>query len=261
MLSSAADHSGNLPVSKRENRQGESLRQQVAGTAHDLNNLLMLVNGCAELALLDDTLSPRTRQLMIDILDTGERAKSLTRQILALGTPMVACAAVVDVAALLNSSVALLDRMVGDDVTLNLQVTTAPLWVLGEASQLEQVIVNLTLNARDAMPSGGTLVISAGVVVPPGAAVAEAGRAPEAGRVARLTVADTGTGIDPAVRERMYEPYVTTKDRDKGSGLGLAVVRGIVDELGGSIDVATARGNGTTFAIDLPLAAVTSLQS
>lgn len=245
-------------MDKGENQQEivDFLRQQMAGAAHDLNNLLMLVNGCAELALLDDALSPPTRQLMDEILDTGERAKSLTRQMLALGKPLVLQPTAVDVTALLKSSARLLDRLTGERISLNLEVAPAPIWVVAQASQLEQVIVNLVLNARDAMPTGGALAIAAVTAVPRRSAAGAAEGACEAGCVARLIVTDTGSGIDPAIRERMYEPYVTTKSSDKGSGLGLAVVRSIVDELGGSIDVATAVGRGTSFAIDLPLARV-----
>lgn len=228
------------------------LRQQMAGAAHDLNNLLVLVNGCAELALQDDALSAPTRQLMNEILDTGERAKSLARQMLALGQPLLRQPTAVDVAALLAASARLLDRLTGERIRLDLDVAAEPIWVLAQASQLEQVIVNLVLNARDAMPGGGTLAIAA-ATAPRRAAHETAAGVSQGDCVARLVVTDTGSGIDPAILERMYEPYVTTKSGDKGSGLGLAVVRSIVDQLGGSIDVATAAGRGTTFAIELPL--------
>lgn len=226
----------------------ESLRQLAAGTAHDVNNLLLLVSGCAELALMDDTLSPGTRQLMSEILDAGERATTLTQRLLSVSRPPAARAVVVDVGALLTSSATLFGRLVGDGIRLDLDVSAAPLWVLADASQLEQVIVNLVLNARDAMSPGGTLAITAG------AADAAAERHRASGRVARVTVTDTGSGIDPAILERMYEPYVTSKSSDKHSGLGLAVVRGVVEQLGGAIGVTTAPGTGTTFTIDLPLA-------
>ncbi len=231
----------------------ESLRQLVAGTAHDLNNLLVLVNGCAELALTDEALSPRARQLVKETLDAGERATSLTRRLLSLGRPPALRPARVDVAALLMSSASLLGRLIGDGVRLKLDASAAPLWVLADTSQLEQVIVNLVLNARDAMSAGGTLAISARAVTLQNAGTSDAGRTCGSERAARLTVTDSGHGIDPAVRDRMYEPYVTTKASDKHSGLGLAVVRGIVEQLGGSIDVTSTAGSGTTFTIDLPL--------
>lgn len=219
----------------------EFLRRVAAGTAHDLNNLLLLVIGCAELSLDDGTLTPATRKLMHDILAASARAAALTRQFLALGRPPVAPMTAVDITALLRSSDPLLRLLAGDRVRLYLDPGKAPLWVLSDDTQLEQVILNLALNARDAMPMGGTLSITAAAV---------AGPQPRA----RLTVTDTGSGIDPAIRERMYEPYVTTKRDASHYGLGLAVVRSIVDQLGGSIQVSSALGLGTTFLVDLPQA-------
>ncbi len=241
-------------VSPQNDEPGaEFLRRLAAGTAHDVNNLLLLVNGCAELALDDDTLRPHTRKLVHDILATGARAAALTRQLLALGRPSVASVAGVDVAALLRSSESLLGMLVGGRIKLQLESGTAPLWVMSNASQLEQVLVNLALNARDAMPEGGTLSITAGAVASQGSRASAPKPSRELGRVV-VTVADSGSGIDPAIRERMYEPYATTKHDTTHSGLGLAVVRAIVDQLGGAIHVSTSSERGTTFVIDLPQA-------
>ncbi len=216
----------------------EFLRRLAAGTAHDLNNILLVVIGCAELSLDDGSLSPYTRKRLHDILAATARASALTRQFLTLGQPPIVPLVAVDIGALLSSFESLLRLVVGDHIRLQLDPGPAPLWVLSDASQLEQVLLNLALNARDAMPTGGILTVTAGSV---------------AGARGRLTVSDTGGGIDPAIRDRIYEPYITTKhDRDH-SGLGLAVVRSIVERLGGAIDVATTVGAGTTFAIDLPL--------
>ncbi len=227
-----------------------SLHWLAAGTVHDVNNLLVLVIGCAELALDDETLSPRARQLMQEIVGVGERASSLTRQFLALGRPAATPAGVVDVAAVLRAAESLLRRVTGEHVQLWIDPGPAAQWVLAEASQIEQVLVNLAGNARDAMPSGGTLRIALRDAVDrrPGEA------AGPTGRVTRIVVADNGRGIDPAVQERMFEAFFTTKQEGRGSGLGLAVVRAIVDELGGGIQVTTAPGQGTTFTIDLPQA-------
>lgn len=215
------------------------LRQLAAGTAHDLNNLLLVVIGCAELALEDPALTSGSRKLMHDILASSARAAALTRQFLVLGRPLALPAAPIDVAALLKSAESLLRLMLGDHITLQLAAGDAPLWVRSGASQLEQVIVNLALNARDAMPRGGHLRVSAAAVA--------------AARI-QLTISDTGQGIDPAVRERMFEPYATTKGDASHSGLGLAVVRTIVDQLDGAIHVTSTPGQGTTFVIDLPAA-------
>lgn len=222
--------------------RAETVRRHAAGTLHDVNNLLVLVVGCAELALDDRSLTPQTRQLIRDIAGAGERAAALTRQFLVQEHRSAAPPAAVDLRALLQSAETLLGRLAGDRVRLCLDPGDSPQWVLADASQLEQIIINLTLNARDAMPGGGTLSITAGVI---------ADREPRS--VTRLTVTDNGRGIDPAIRDRMYDAFVTTKVGGPGSGLGLAVVRAAVDALGGDIHVTTATGQGTTFAIDLPL--------
>lgn len=243
------------PVSRHEFDDGraESLYWLTAGTAHDINNLLTVLIGCAELALTDATLQPQTRQLVRDIVGAGERAGSLTRQLLSAGRPPVSPTAVVDVAVVdvagvLRQAETLLRRLVGTGVSLHLVPGERPLRVRADASQIEQVVVNLALNARDAMATGGVLTIEVGDVA----------------GLARLTVTDTGSGIDPAIQGRMYEAFVTTKvlptgagsgGRSGGSGLGLAVVRAIVAQLGGSIHMTTVPGHGTTFAIDLPQAA------
>ncbi|MGE0816088.1 MAG: sensor histidine kinase [Vicinamibacterales bacterium] len=237
---------------ENSNRELESYRQLVAGTAHDLNNLLLLVNGCAELVLDDESLRPQTRELMNAIVDAGGRARSLMQQRLSVGRAETSTP-VVDLAALLRSAATLLARLAGDEVAVRLLVEEAPLWVLAETSQLEQIVVNLTLNARDAMPSGGVLTITAGPGRPAGVDTADAEGSRAAPRNIRLTVSDTGGGVDPRVRDRMFEPYVTTK-AGAGSGLGLAVVRAVLEQLGGSIDVASDPGHGATFSIDLPQA-------
>jgi signal transduction histidine kinase len=227
------------------------LHRLAAGTVHDVNNLLVLVVGCAEMALDDETLSPRTRQLMQEIIGAGERASSLARQFLTLGTPAERPASAVDVAAVLTAAESLLRRVIGEGIQLRLESGTAPHWVLAQSSQLEQILVNLASNARDAMPAGGTLRIAVGDAA--GASQGDHDAAPPL-RLTRIVVADNGRGIDPSIQARMFEPFITTKGSGRGSGLGLAVVRAIVAELGGRIEVTTAAGQGTTFTIDLPQA-------
>lgn len=229
--------------------RAESLYWLAAGTAHDVNNLLMVVIGCAEMALDDHTLQPHTRDLVREIVGAGERAGLLTRQFLSVGRPAEAVSAV-DMAAVLRKAELLLRRLIGAGIDLHFTPGVAPQWVHAQASQIEQVVVNLVLNARDAMATGGTLTITLCEVAAPAAA----NEPPGERQLVRLTVTDTGGGIDPTIQGRMYDAFATTKTTDKGSGLGLAVVRAIVDQLAGSIHMTTAPGRGTTFAIDLPKA-------
>lgn len=239
------------PVSKHDLDDGriESLYWLAAGTAHDVNNLLMVVIGCAEMALDDESLKPHTRQLVEEIVGAGERAGLLTRQFRSVGRPAESSTAVVNVTQVLQGAELLLRRLAGSRVKLSLVPCEAPQWVRADASQLEQIVVNLALNARDAMPSGGSLTITVSEVTEqrPGSDAPDDRRC-----LTRVTVSDTGTGIDPAIQGRIFEAFVTTKSLDEGSGLGLAVVRAIVEQLGGTIHMTTAPGHGTTFAIDLP---------
>jgi two-component system, cell cycle sensor histidine kinase and response regulator CckA len=234
-----------------EGDRGALLEWLAAGTVHDVNNLLVLVVGCAEMALDDQSLNPRARQLVQEIAGAGERASLLTRQFLALGTPAVRPVAPIDVSAVLRSSESLLRRVAGDHIRVRIDPGTSPQWVLAASSQIDQILVNLATNARDAMPSGGTLHISASEV---GSDLATDERATTAPPVTRIVVADTGGGIDPAVQDRLFDAFVTTKAEGRGSGLGLAVVRAIVDQLGGDIQVQSAPGQGTTFTLDFPQA-------
>jgi two-component system cell cycle sensor histidine kinase/response regulator CckA len=241
-------------MTQLQNADGDvdRLRRAVAGAAHDLNNLLVVAMGCAELALDDQSLSPGSRRLVQQIVHAVDRARALSERALRTGGAP-APPPIVDVAAWLAESADLLERLVGEGVHLQVQAGAAPLRVSGDPSQIEQAIFNLALNARDAMPDGGTLTIAAAEdaeAACPEAAAADDGSA----RRVRMTVSDTGSGIEPAMLQHMFEPYVTTKAAGKGSGLGLAVVRTVVDQLGGTVDVVTAPGEGTTFAITLPLA-------
>lgn len=241
-------------MTQLQNADGDvdRLRRVVAGAAHDLNNLLVVAMGCAELALDDQSLSPSSRRLVQQIVHAVDRARALSERALRTGGSP-APVPIVDVAAWLTESADLLERLVGDGVRLQVQTGETPLRVSGDASQIEQVIFNLALNARDAMPGGGTLTIAAAEDADAAGRAATADD--RAARRVRMTVSDTGSGIEPALLQHMFEPYVTTKAAGKGSGLGLAVVRTVVDQLGGSVDVVTAPGEGTTFAITLPLAA------
>ncbi|HRF00858.1 MAG TPA: PAS domain-containing protein [Pirellulaceae bacterium] len=223
----------------------EAVGRLAGGVAHDFNNLLTIINGYSELLLMSESLNEeRRRESTAAIREAGERASRLTRQLLALGRKAVIEPRVLDLNALVVESTRLLGRLIGEDIAIEVRTTDVPLRVRADAGQLEQVIMNLVLNARDAMPTGGRLTIET--------AAAERGD-DAAPRFARLSVSDTGHGIDEEIRSRIFEPFFTTKELGKGSGLGLAVVDGVVAQSGGTIDIESRIGSGTTFRLSFPL--------
>ncbi len=220
----------------------ESVGQLAGGVAHDFNNLLSVILTCVGFAkqhLPDDHV---VRDDVEEIARAAERASALTRQLLMFSRREVVKPEIVDVGALVRDLERLLDRTLSERIALRLTVGPGLVPVHADRAQLEQVLVNLAVNARDAMPEGGTLAIAVG-----GVTTGDGGP----GRV-RITVADTGTGMPEAVRERAFEPFFTTKERGQGTGLGLATVHGIVTESGGTVDIDSAPGRGTVVSIDLP---------
>lgn len=218
----------------------EAIGQLAGGIAHDFNNLLAAMRNAVQLAA--DSLPPDTeaRADLEIALQTADRAAGLTRQLLAFSRQQSRVSEVVDLAALVQDMVPLVRSSIPTSITLDLQANAAHAGVLADRSQMEQVVLNLVLNARDAMPDGGTLRIAVTV---------DAERAQSV-----LTVSDTGTGMDDATRQRIFEPFFTTKPTGRGTGLGLAVVYGVVTQAGGDIDVVSAPGHGTTMRITWPTA-------
>ncbi len=238
----------------QQSRRMESLGRMAGGVAHDFNNLLMVIHGYSQ--MLRDALgekSPLGRPAQ-EIQKAADRASSLTQQLLAFSRKQVLQPRIFD----LNRSVwevsKMLRRLIGEHILLEVLPSAEPAWVKADPSQFDQVIVNLTLNARDAMPDGGRLTIALEM-----AEVGEmfAQRFPdmEPGRYVRVTVKDTGVGMDPQTRLRIFEPFFTTKQRGRGTGLGLASVYGIVQQSNGVIDVESTPGQGTSFLIYLPFVA------
>ena len=223
----------------------ESVGQLAGGVAHDFNNLLSVILTCVGFAkqhLPEDHL---VRDDVEEIAHAAERASALTRQLLMFSRREVVKPEIVDVGVLVRDLERLLDRTLSERIALRLTVGPGLVPVHVDRAQLEQVLVNLAVNARDAMPDGGTLAIAvSGVPAPDGGAGG-------VGHV-RITVADTGTGMPDAVRERAFEPFFTTKERGQGTGLGLATVHGIVTESGGTVEIDSAPGRGTLVSIDLP---------
>jgi two-component system, cell cycle sensor histidine kinase and response regulator CckA len=222
-----------------------------SGIAHDFNNLLMIIIGLSE-ALLeqiapDDPIRPELDQ----ILEAGRRGSTLAAQILALSRKRVPRPSVFDVDAALAALKPMMARLAGGDIALSVVASPEPKWVHADREQLEQVLLNLATNAHDAMPGGGTLTIDT-TIAPPSSASGAASNGHLSRVLIRMT--DTGIGMSAETQARIFEPYFTTKAHGKGTGLGLVQVHTIVTENGGTIDVRSVLGVGTTFTIGLPLA-------
>jgi PAS domain S-box-containing protein len=228
----------------------ESVGRLAGGVAHDFNNLLTVILGCAdELSeLVGDDVA--LREPVEQILEASRRARDVTRQLLAFARREVIAPRPLRLDQVLRAAEPLLRRVLGEDVELALSTPDEPWHVQGDPAQLEQVLLNLTVNARDAMPVGGRVEIAlrnARIVR------ADAGRPDDApGDWVRLRVEDQGTGMTPEVKAHLFEPFFTTKPHGKGTGLGLATVYGIVTQAGGHIHVESEAGRGTAFEICLP---------
>jgi PAS domain S-box-containing protein len=231
----------------------EAVGQLAGGVAHDFNNLLTAITSYTHLLLDDTAPNDRRREDLLEIKKAADRATSLTRQLLAFSRKQVLQPRVLDVNVVVADLEKMLRRLIGEHIALVTDGRPALSRVHADPGQLEQVIVNLAVNARDAMPSGGTLRIATSNVE----LTAEHWRdhpdvEAKPGRYVLIAVSDTGTGMDPATQARIFEPFFTTKGPGKGTGLGLATVYGIVKQSGGYIWVSSKLGAGATFRIYLP---------
>jgi PAS domain S-box-containing protein len=232
----------------------EAVGQLAGGIAHDFNNILTAIGGYARVARDElRTIAPTEAVAGIgedidEISRAADRAAKLTRQLLAFGRRQVMRPEVVSVSTIVTEVGPMLRRLIGEQFRLETHLGADVPPVLADPGQLEQVIVNLALNARDASPHGGRITIETTVV----AADPDEHGTPGTGPAVRLSVADDGTGIPPEVQARMFEPFFTTKERGQGTGLGLATVYGIVAQSGGRIRCRSTVGVGTTFDVDLP---------
>lgn len=229
----------------------EAIGQLASGVAHDFNNLLMVISGYSTLALQKlGTDNPISINIM-EISKAGERASSLTRQLLAFSRKQVLQLEVLDINVLIRGTEKMLRRLIGEDIKLTTHLTPTLWKVKADATQMEQIIMNLAVNARDAMPNGGKLTIETANVELDEEYVRQHAGA-KAGSYAMLAITDSGCGMDQKIQKRIFEPFFTTKERDKGTGLGLSSVYGIVKQSGGCIYAYSEPGKGTTFKVYLP---------
>jgi PAS domain S-box-containing protein len=221
----------------RQAQKMEAVGQLAGGIAHDFNNLLTVIAGYGEIARRRIGAGPGSGELE-EMIRAAGRASELTKQLLAFARRQVLEPVLLDVNDVASRLIPMLSRLIGEAIEIAVLAGRDLPPVLADRAQLEQVIINLAINARDAMPDGGTLAIETSVE----------------GEHVRLAVSDTGAGIDPELLERIFEPFFTTKDVGLGTGLGLATVHGIVTQSGGHVDVVSDPGLGTTFTVWLPAA-------
>lgn len=241
----------NLEAQFRHAQKLESVGQLAAGVAHDFNNILTVIQGYTDCLMARLQRDPAAATALRQVADAARRAASLTRQLLMFSRKQVIQTVALDLNVVLRNVAKMLGRLLGEDIALQTEYASGLPSIEADTGMMEQVMMNLAVNARDAMPRGGTLLIRTAAVQIDSAYV---GHNPEAsvGRFVCLTVTDTGCGMDRHTLDRIFEPFFTTKEVGKGTGLGLATVYGIVKQHRGWIDVNSQPGAGTTFKIYFP---------
>ena len=235
----------------RQAQKMEAIGRLAGAVAHDFNNLLTAIVGYAD--MIAERVNPdETLRDAAEIRKVADRAAALTRQLLAFSRKQFLDPVVLDLNEAISGLLQVLPRVIGERIHTQMRLGTDLKPIKADAGQIEQMLLNLVLNARDAMPNGGELVIETAGVVLDRDRLASEGLTLKPGRYAMLLVADSGTGMDDSTRAHAFEPFFTTKPKGKGTGLGLATVYGIVDQSGGQIALETAPGRGTTFRIYLP---------
>ena len=241
-----------LEAQLRQAQKMEAFGQLAGGVAHDFNNIMSVVLGQAELALDGGASAASVRESLLDIREASLRARNLTRQLLVFSRRQEMQFESVDFNAVVTDVAGLLGRLIGEHIALELELCPVPAPIFGDAGMLGQVIVNMAVNARDAMASGGRLKIATTCQQVSPESVARQMRG-AAGEYVVLTVSDTGTGMPPEIVGRIFEPFFTTKEVGQGTGLGLATSMSIVQQHGGWIDVESEPGTGTSFHVFVPI--------
>ncbi|HYE88424.1 MAG TPA: ATP-binding protein, partial [Vicinamibacterales bacterium] len=224
----------------RHSQKMDAIGQLAGGIAHDFNNILQIIQGFSLILLEDDVDAASRRVATKQIVEASERAASLTKQLLAFGRRQIMQPRLVNVNDMVSNLAKMVRRVLGEDIDLQLLLSGSPIVIDADPGLIDQVLMNLVINARDAMPAGGVLRIET------------LSRRAATGDYAVIRVVDTGTGIAPELLPRIFDPFYTTKEPGKGTGLGLATAFGIVAQHGGRIDVTSTVGLGTTFEIVLP---------
>jgi nitrogen-specific signal transduction histidine kinase/CheY-like chemotaxis protein len=240
-----------LETQLRQSQKMEAVGRLAGGVAHDFNNLLTAILGYSELLALNPDLDDASRDYTREIRESAERAGSLTQQLLAFGRRQMLRVETLDLNAQVERLEGMLRRLIGEHVKLVSELSAGSMQVRADSSQIEQVIVNLVVNARDAMPEGGRILLATKRVR---VDVKRTLKFPEfkAGEYVLLSVSDTGSGMDEETKAHIFEPFFTTKGMGRGTGLGLSIVYGIVKQSGGYIYVQSEVGKGTKFDVYLP---------
>jgi two-component system cell cycle sensor histidine kinase/response regulator CckA len=231
----------------REVQKMEAIGRLAGGVAHDFNNLITVILGCADLCM--PTADEGSKTYLKQIREASQQGAGLTRQLLTFTRRQPVLPMTVDIHTAIASVVPMLRQLMGEDIELVTALDDQPTSVKIDGGQLEQVIMNLAINARDAMPTGGRLTIQTSTLPMPTDASLGSGASDKV----VLTVSDTGVGMDAVVQAHIFEPFYTTKPEGKGTGLGLSIVYGIVRQSGGTITVTSTVGQGTSFAVHLPI--------
>ena len=235
----------------RQAQKMEAVGRLAGGVAHDFNNLLTVIIGYTETMLVRLPPGDPMQEDLREVLNAGQRAASLTRQLLAFSRKQVTTPVVINLNSAVSEMEKMLRRLIGEDIELNTILDPSLGSVKADATQIEQVIANLAVNARDAMPDGGKLTIeTANVTLDEADVLGQHGTKP--GLYAMLSVTDTGHGMDAETKAHLFEPFFTTKEQGKGTGLGLSTVYGIVQQCGGNIRVRSEPRLGATFKLYLP---------